>query len=107
MIIKDAEYEDVMVKQRMCVSAAVHGCDECKAAIDIENGLEMTVFRSTKENTESLQFCSWDCVLAHIPKVKTDYFVKLPFVHFDADEESKCGSSQLIKLLTMRNTQAD
>ena len=102
MIIKEAKYENVMVEQLMCVSEAVHGCDECMAAIGKENRLEMTVFRNSEDHAERLHFCSWDCVLAHIPKVKTDHFISLPFVHFDADEESKCGSNQLIKLLAER-----
>lgn len=106
MIIKEAKYKNVMVKQRKCVSETVYGCDDCKAEIkeypNEENRLEMTVYRNNDEKTEHLHFCSWDCVLNHIPKVKTDYFISLPYIYCDARNGSKRGSKQLIKLLTER-----
>lgn len=106
MIIKEAKYKNVMMKQRKCVSETVYGCDECRTEIkeypNEESRLEMTVFRNNDAKTEHLHFCTWDCVLNHLPKVKSDYFVTLPMVYFDARKQSKRGSEQLIKLLTER-----
>lgn len=45
MIIKEAKYKNVMVKQRKCVSETVYGCDECRTEIkeypNEENRLEI------------------------------------------------------------------
>ena len=106
MIIKEAKYKNVMVKQRKCVSETVYGCDECRAEIkeypNEENRLELTVFRHGSENAEHLHFCTWDCVLNHIPKIKTNYFVSLPYLYYDGRKTSVRGAKQLIKLLAER-----
>lgn len=105
MIIKEARYKNVMTKQRRMVSEAVYGCDDCKAPIvDFPNEsqrLELTVFHKTHEATEHLHFCSWRCVLNHIPKIRTDYFVSLPIVYFD-EPKGKRNISSLIKELQKR-----
>jgi hypothetical protein len=68
------------------------GCDECKRPIDEQlntnnskhrDHLQVAVFRNNREGAEHLHFCSWRCVLAHLPKIKTDYFVSLPFLQYD------------------------
>ena len=96
-----------MTKQRKCVSDTVYGCDECKTEIgDYPNEvsrLEVKVFHHEKE-TEHLHFCSWACVISHLPKIKTDYFVDLPFLYYDSDTPnkkivSKRSAKELMKLL--------
>lgn len=86
MIIKKAKYVNKMVSQRVLVSDEVYGCDECRKEIrDFPNEnprLDIAVFHHSHES-ERLHFCSWRCVLKHLPKIKTDYFVSLPFVHYD------------------------
>ena len=69
----------------------VFGCDECGKKIEIvgktmkhHDFLEVKVFNEGKES-ESLQFCGWKCVLNHLPKVRSNYFASLPFLHFDGD----------------------
>lgn len=67
-----------------------YGCDACKKPINMgnsENGkhrghLEAVVFRNNQES-ERLHFCSWRCCIAKLKKVKTDYFVSLPYLTFD------------------------
>lgn len=104
MILKKAKYKNITVKHRKCVSQEVHGCDECKSVIDEypneENRLDITVFRHNNEKTEDLHFCSWECVLKHIPKIKSDYFVRLPFIYYDQIKGHKRGSHELIKILS-------
>lgn len=63
-----------------------YGCDVCKKPIDYggqqRQYLKADVFRRDKE-TQSLEFCSWKCALQGLKKVKTDYFISLPFLHYD------------------------
>jgi len=104
MIIKKAVYKEKSVVQSIMVSADIHGCDECKCEIDKETDkdslLSMTVFRQKPEqDSERLDFCSWDCVLKHLPKIKTDYFVDLPFLYYDAGRDGKRGISRLLELI--------
>jgi hypothetical protein len=104
MIIKKAKYKTVTVKQRKCVSEEVRGCDECKKSIksQLTKGglLEITIFRHNRD-TESLHFCSWDCTLTHLPKLKSDYFITLPYIYCDEKKGSKSGFDQLIKLISL------
>ena len=94
MIVKKAKYRNVKKLVTERVSDEVYGCDECKKEFGEVNKLEITVFYSHKmeaklKNSESgvtdrHQFCSWACVGKFMPKVKTDYFVSLPYLHYDA-----------------------
>lgn len=102
MIIKQAKYKSKMVKQRVQVSEEVHGCDCCREEIkEYPNEayrLEVTVF-SHKDHTEAahLHFCSWVCVLQQLLKMKTDYFISLPYLMYDATGPRSAGA--LLKLL--------
>jgi len=102
MIIKKAEYKKVMVEKKRCISPGVYGCDECKKEIkeypNETERLEMTIFKNS-DQPEYLHFCSWECVLKYIPKIKTDYFVTLPYLFFDCNKKSKKGGNELIRLL--------
>ena len=89
MIVKEAEYKSVQVTQRKCISEAVYGCDECGAEIknypNEDSRLEVDVFNNEKDTSvDHLHFCSWDCVLKHIPKIDSDYFVSLPYLYYDS-----------------------
>jgi hypothetical protein len=100
MIIKEAKYKKVKVSQLTCVQDAIIGCDECREEIkDTPTELQITVFSNQSENSKDLCFCSWDCVLSYLPKIKTDYFITLPYVRFD-DKNGKRGAKHLIKLLS-------
>lgn len=87
MIIKKAVYKKQKVVKSVMVSNEVYGCDECRTAINQfpneDSRLELTVFRTNDEKTEHKHFCSWKCVLKHLPKIKTDYFISFPFLYFD------------------------
>lgn len=101
MIIEEAKYKTQLVEQLVCVSNAVYGCDECRQVVDqnSEGGvLDMTIFKQVGD-TDKLNFCSWECVLKHLPKVKCDYFVSLPYLFFDAKEGDKNSAHHLIELL--------
>lgn len=86
MLIKDAKYKKVRRTTNVRVSHEVYGCDECRKEIknypNETSRLEVRVFHHQAE-ADHLHFCSWKCVFKHLPKVKTDYFVDLPFIHFD------------------------
>lgn len=87
MVIKKAKYKKVRVWQTKEISPEQHGCDNCKTPIldpnqDV-NRLEVKVFWNSNRDTDTRHFCSWECVLEYLPKIKSDYFVDLPFVHFD------------------------
>ena len=70
------------------VSPEQHGCDQCKKPIqpygNNDERLEVTVFtHADGSNTKHYLFCSWRCVFAFLEKVRTDYFISLPYVSFD------------------------
>ncbi len=96
----------VMMEQRKQVSSDIYGCDNCKKEIkDFPNEsqrLELTIFGHDL-NSANLHFCSWDCVLKYIPKIKSDYFVSLPHLYFDEPKGSKRGIVELVKLLKKLN----
>lgn len=94
MIVKKAKYKKVREMVTRQVSPDIYGCDECKKEFGEDNRLEITVFYNDKnlrklrntasEDTDRHQFCSWKCVGKFMPKVKCDYFVSLPYLHYDA-----------------------
>jgi hypothetical protein len=65
----------------------VYGCDGCRKEIDMRKKhveyLDATVHHRT-EAAKSLHFCSWKCCMKGLPKVKTDYFISMPFLMFDS-----------------------
>jgi hypothetical protein len=111
MIIKKAKYRKVKKIVTERVSDDVYGCDECKKEIkEGQDKLDMTVFyhdeklknqKYGSDNTDSYEFCSWDCVCKFLPKVKTDYFIDLPTLHYDNSRKSKgIMANDFLKLLT-------
>lgn len=92
MIIKEVQFSKCPhCGDRKRVSDEEYGCDECGNPIALEvNGkrhndyLDMTVHHHT-DPARHLQFCSWKCVIAFLPKIKTGYFASLPYLQFEAD----------------------
>ena len=103
MIIKKAEYKKVKVTQNQRVRDAIYGCDECGKEIadypNEKNQLKVIVFHSGIDTTEHLHFCSWDCVLRHLPKIETDYFISLPFMVYNTNKKCKRSAQRLIDLI--------
>jgi hypothetical protein len=74
------------------VGLELFACDECAASLVGEGLLRMDVYNNGPEGSTSSerQFCSWRCLLAHLPKIQSDYFASMPFLHFD---EAPAGQS--------------
>lgn len=97
MIVKEAKYKEVMKPRKVLVSEAVYGCDECQKEFESDVRLELRVFHHEKDETDRHEFCSWGCVFKFIPKVKSDYFMDLPYLSFD---EEKNTAKDFIELIT-------
>lgn len=92
MLIKDTQYKKCGECSRTeSISEPIYGCDTCKAEIDLNRSsssgkgsgyLKVTVFHE-ESSTQNLEFCSWDCFFAKVPKIKSDYFMSLPYLMFD------------------------
>ena len=90
MKIKEAKYHSCptcsATKQVRGDEYGCDGCDVCKKPIDRggkqRQYLQATVFKHGAE-TGHLEFCSWKCALRGLKKVKTDYFIGLPSLHYD------------------------
>jgi len=88
MLLKDIEFEKCPTcgAHRKVLQERVYGCDQCKKTINLNakstDWLEVTIFHHNKE-ADHLQLCSWKCVLKLLPKLKGDYFISLPFLHYD------------------------
>lgn len=113
MIIKKAKYRKVKKIVTERVSDDIYGCDECNKEIKDSHGkLNMTVFYNDEKlkkqkygsnNTDSYEFCSWDCVCKFLPKVKTDYFVNLPYLQYGKGFKNKgVTANDFLKLFTIK-----
>jgi len=66
-----------------------YGCDNCKAPIEPDKSaidrdhLRVTVFHQHREETDTLEFCSWECVFRKLRELKTDHFIDLPYLSFE------------------------
>lgn len=100
MRIKEAVYEEVQVTKRRLVEDEKYGCDHCGKEITRNKCLTVDVFHLEKE-TDSLDFCSWECTLNHLPSVKSSHFITLPYLYFDAEgeDERKVDGNSFIELL--------
>lgn len=63
------------------VSDDVYGCDQCKKPIT-DDRLEFTVFFDHAD-AERHEVCSWACAIKLLRKMKTNYFISLPYLHYD------------------------
>jgi hypothetical protein len=111
MIIEERKWKDCPScgKHDKLLSEDVYGCDNCRKPIDINKKdvgyLDATVFRNN-EPTEHLHFCSWRCVVKGLSKVKSDYFITLPILHYD-NAAKGVGAKDFFKLLKPRRSQAN
>ena len=106
MLQKKAKYKKVKVLQKQIVEDAVYGCDHCQKELKEKkeiNKLEMTVFHKPGTDPTTLDFCSWDCVLAYLPKIDNATFIDLPFVYYDLNNKSKISREHLVKLIIESN----
>ena len=86
MIIKERQYKTCgSCNSRSLVADEEHGCDSCRTLLGSEEYLSATIFSHTENATKELHFCSWTCLFSKMPKVKTDHFITLPYLDFDAD----------------------
>lgn len=81
---KSCKRHTTIIRQR------VYACDRCKTEIDLNDKtrryLDFTVFYNSTGAT-SHQLCSWKCAAKWLPTVKTDNFISMPFLTFDANGE--------------------
>ena len=97
-------------KWRSCESCGSHiervqekeyGCDTCRKHINENYGqereyLRLVVFAKTDNSgAKDYQFCSWKCVFKKLRTLKTDYFVSLPYLHFDSNIKGQRASDFL------------
>ena len=91
------------------ISPDIYGCNNCRKEIQHEltagkrQHLHMTIFRDPgNSSSEHLEFCSWKCVLAYLPKIKSNYFANLPYLHFDAGYPKEMTGKALIGLVARK-----
>ena len=64
-----------------------YGCDECRKPIDYggeqRQYLRVNIFHHGSSPSTELHLCSWKCAMKALKKVKSDYFVSLPYLHYD------------------------
>ena len=92
MLLKERAYRTCKsCEARPQVSAEVYGCDTCKKVLDMNKPeadyLRASIHRHSPGTTDDLTCCSWKCMVKALRKVKTDYFVSLPFLHYDATQK--------------------
>lgn len=90
MLLKEREYHTCPTcDSRKALTGEVYGCDACKKVIDMNEPekqyLGATVFEHGSGGTKDLHCCSWRCMVKALRKVKCDYFISLPFLHYDKD----------------------
>lgn len=105
MILKKAKYKTIMVKHKHKIHDDIRGCDECKTEIKNystrEARIDIKVFnKDDMDDVRVLDFCSWDCLLKHVPKITSDNFATLPVLYFGVEKTDKCSAYRLMELLT-------
>jgi len=83
MLLKDRVWKSCPTcgSNRELVSEEVFGCDQCHKKTSDEV-LQVNVFFKN-DVTDNYHFCSWACVLKKLKRLKSDYFIDLPLLHFD------------------------
>ena len=90
MKIREAEFSKCKCcgKRGDLISDEAYGCDSCGKVIDMnkkgDDYISATLYHKKYEPAEDFVFCSWKCALKKLSKVKTDYFISLPFLTFDS-----------------------
>lgn len=105
MLLKPAVYETIMKESRKMVTPEIYGCDCCgKELIESDDKypskLTTSVYNRNDINKD-FDYCSWECVLKHLPEVSKDCdeFIDLPFVYFN--KEYKGENLQGINLIEL------
>jgi len=75
-------------------------CANCEGEVDAVEPLLLTIFNQGQEagKAQEYPFCSWECVFDYLPGVCCDYFVDLPFLHYD-DNRTGDGVQAFLKLI--------
>ena len=103
MLLTECTYKtcEMCQKHTERLTDEVYGCDQCKKRIDLNKPerdyLEVTVHTHEKVATR-MQFCSWRCCLKKLKTVRTDYFIALPFLHYDKGTINAKEFFKLVKL---------
>ena len=80
------------LKPKNLIQEESYCCDWCGIAIDdlLNSGntkqtdyLDITVFFNDDKRSQDYQFCTWPCLLSKLKTLKTDYFIKTSFLHYD------------------------
>ena len=88
MIIKKAKYQNCpQCGNARRISNDEYGCDRCGKSLDYFNSdtdfLIATAFSKNSDKKDYYHFCSWQCALEKLATLSRDYFVDLPYLHFD------------------------
>ena len=86
MIIKERKYDKCKsCRTQKFVSEEEYGCDNCRKKLTGSgNALRLTALSSPGDaRSTDYTYCSWACVFAGLKKIKSDYFVSLPYLSFD------------------------
>ena len=90
MIIKDRVYAICPACGcRKLVSDCIYGCDWCKKEISLgkhREYLSATLFHRDGD-AEDFHFCCWPCFFRKLRELRTDNFIKMPFLNFDNKQE--------------------
>ena len=99
MLLKERVYEKCSQcnQTTKVIQEKSYGCDCCKKPIDelLNSGntkhndyLQVTVFHDGNK-ADDFQFCSWVCVFKKLKKIKTNYFITLPYLAYDQKEKGQ------------------
>lgn len=108
MLIQEAKYSTCgeCGRHKSTVQEEIYGCDNCRKEIqrnlkaNKRQHLQLTVFHDpANSSSQHLEFCSWKCVIAYLPKIKSNYFVSLPYMHFDEGYSKEMTGKELIRLV--------
>ena len=112
MKLKDAKYKVCKEcgSRKEVISDDKYGCDQCKKEINFysegkshNDFLDIKVFHHNNDPTEEFQFCSWKCVFKFLPTIKTNYFVTLPYLHYEDDVMPGQGIKGFLKEIKNKN----
>lgn len=87
-VVKEAVFETCdHCKSRKRVAEEVRGCDVCKSVFGKDGAsLNFSVFKHDQSYADQVDCCSWKCVFQALQTVESDYFVSLPYLHYDAND---------------------
>jgi len=77
---------------REIIREELYGCDNCRKVIDLSRRdsdyLDVGIHqKGNNVPTKRMEFCSWACVKAKLKSIKSNYFVSLPFLHYDSKQK--------------------